>query len=194
MHNVLLIGATGSLGQALRKELADQPNYALTLFSRRAKGLTLSENERAISDSVYNSTALENAMAGQDIVFVALSGDLPAMAEQIIAAMQKTQTTRLVFTSSMGIYGEVAGESGGEVPPILRPYRIAADVVENSGLDYTILRPGWFDNGSDTTCQITQKGEVFYGHDVSRRAIACTVKAIIDDPSLYSRESIGLYR
>lgn len=194
MTNVAIIGATGSLGRSLREELKNNKNYNVTLFSRHVDRLSLYSNEKAISGSATSSTNLDQALANQDIAFVALSGDLPKMATEIVASMKRVGVKRIVFVSSMGIYGEVDGEPKGVVAPILRPYREAADIVENSNLDYTILRPGWFDNGQDTTCQITQKGETFYGHDVSRKAIVTLVKQIIDQPEMYVNTSLGLYR
>ncbi|MBE6164531.1 MAG: NAD-dependent epimerase/dehydratase family protein [Streptococcus gallolyticus] len=194
MTNVAIIGATGSLGRSLREELKNNKNYNVTLFSRHVDRLSLYSNEKAISGSATSSTDLDQALANQDIVFVALSGDLPKMATEIVASMKRVGVARIVFVSSMGIYGEVAGEPKGVVAPILKPYRKAADIVEQSGLDYTILRPGWFDNGQDSTCQITQKGETFYGHDVSRKAIVTLVKQIIDQPAMYVNTSLGLYR
>nr|WP_253896415.1 hypothetical protein [Streptococcus gallolyticus] len=50
---------------------------------------------------------------------------------------------------------------------------------------------GWFDNGQDSTCQITQKGETFYGHDVSRKAIVTLVKHIIDQAETYLNTSLA---
>lgn len=194
MTNVAIIGATGSLGRSLREELKNNKNYNVTLFSRHVDRLSLYSNEKAISGSATSITDLDQALANQDIVFVALSGDLPRMAFEIVSSMIYNNVKRLIFVTSMGIYGEVDGEPKGVVAPILRPYREAADIVENSNLDYTILRPGWFDNGQDTTCQITQKGETFYGHDVSRKAIVTLVKQIIDQPEMYVNTSLGLYR
>lgn len=194
MTNVAIIGATGSLGRSLREELKNNKNYNVTLFSRHVDRLSLYSNEKAISGSATSSTDLDQALTNQDIVFVAISGDLPKMAREIVASMKRVGVARILFVSSMGIYGEVAGEPKGVVAPILKPYRKAADIVEQSGLDYTILRPGWFDNRQDTTCQITQKGETFYGHDVSRKAIVTLVKHIIDQPETYLNTSLGLYR
>ena len=194
MTNVAIIGATGSLGRSLREELKDKADYKVTLFSRRAESLALASNEKAINGSATSGNDLDKVLADQDIVFVALSGDLPKMAREIVASMKRVGVARIVFVPSMGIYGEVAGEPKGVVAPILKPYRKAADIVEQSGLDYTILRPGWFDNGQDSTCQITQKGETFYGHDVSRKAIVTLVKHIIDQPETYLNTSLGLYR
>lgn len=114
----------------------------------------LNSNERSIVGSATSSSALDE----QNIVFVTVSVNLPKMVSEITVAMKQVVVQRLIFVSSMGIYGE----------------------VEASELDYTILRPGWFDNGSDIEYQITQKGEMFYGHDISRKAIATFVKKMID--------------
>lgn len=100
--------------------------------------------------------------------------------------MKAVGAKRLVFISSYGIYGEIAGrpdESNG----ILRPYRKAADVIEMSDLDYTILRPGWFDNGNDTDYQLIPKGEMIYSNDVSRRSIADAVKQMVLNKDLNLR-------
>jgi hypothetical protein len=41
----------------------------------------------------------------------------------------------------MGIYGEVPGET---YRGVLDPYRDSAALIEQSDLDYTVLRPAWF--------------------------------------------------
>jgi hypothetical protein len=67
---------------------------------------------------------------------------------------------RLVFASSMGVYGEVPGET---YRSILDPYRDSAAEIEKSDLDYTVLRPGWFRHDKTVSYRITQKGEPFKG-------------------------------
>jgi uncharacterized protein YbjT (DUF2867 family) len=97
----------------------------------------------------------------------------------------------------MGIYNEIpasVGEAGNlATNPMLKTYRQAADVIETSDLNYTVIRPGWFDNGSDDY-QITHKGEPFGGHDVSRRSIADLVVKLAHDNQLGSRDSLGINR
>jgi uncharacterized protein YbjT (DUF2867 family) len=74
-------------------------------------------------------------------VYANLSGDLEAMAKQIVRAMDETGVRKLSI-SSIGIY---------DVPlrPVLKPYRKAADVIEASNLEYTSLRPTWFTNADE---------------------------------------------
>ncbi len=130
-------------------------------------------------------------------MFAALSGDLPSMAEALVAGMQQAGVDRLLFISSMGIYNEIPASvgAGGNLDhnPVLAPYRRAADIIEASPLNYTIIRPGWFDNGSPDY-EVTHKGEPFGGHDVARASIADLVMRLAHDPSLGSRDSLGINR
>lgn len=194
MKNILIIGATGSLGETLRRKFANQDQYQLTLFSRGSNLLRVNENEQAMAASVFEDEKLNQAMQKQDIVFVALSGNLPEMIKPILKVMYDYKVKRIVFVSSIGIYNEIRGSGNISNNPILQPYRQTADIVEESGLDYTILRPAWFDNGSDTICQISLKGETVTGHDVSRKAIIELVSTIIDQPERYLNQNIALFR
>lgn len=194
MKNILIIGATGSLGETLRRKFANQDQYQLTLFSRGSNLLRVNENEQAMAASVFEDEKLNQAMQKQDIVFVALSGNLPEMIKPILKVMYDYKVKRIVFVSSIGIYNEIRGSGNISNNPILQPYRQTADIVEESGLDYTILRPAWFDNGSDTICQISLKGETVTGHDVSRKAIIELVSTIIDQPERYLNQNIDLFR
>lgn len=58
-----------------------------------------------VAGSVTDSATLDDAIAGQDFVFAALSGDLPTYAQAIVDAMKRQGVKRLAFISSMGIYG-----------------------------------------------------------------------------------------
>jgi len=58
---------------------------------------------------------------------------------------------------------------------VLVPYRKWADLVENSGLTYTILRPDWFTSDDETNYALTQKGEQEPGSAISRKNMAAFV-------------------
>ena len=195
---ILIIGATGSIGSKLRKTLLEKTDYELTLFSTRAGSLKIDKNrEKAIAGNVFDKVQLKKAVENQDVVFAALSGNLEKMAENIVEVMKNTGVKRIIFISSMGIYNELPNSKGviGDLPnnSILMPYRKAADVIENSGLEYTVIRPGWFDEGSDDY-EITKKDEQFRGHDISRQAIANFVAKLIETPDYGVNESFGISR
>lgn len=194
MTKVLIIGATGTLGSAARQTLLKETDVELTLFARHASRIKPTPGrERVLNGSVTDSVALDEAVAGQDFVFAALSGDLPTYAQTIVDAMKRQGVHRLAFISSMGIYGELPARLGGDgtVAPILRPYRRAANIVENSGLTYTVIRPGWF-TGGPVNYELTTKGQPFGGHDVSVASIADLVKRLIIEPGLGENESLGI--
>jgi uncharacterized protein YbjT (DUF2867 family) len=54
------------------------------------------------------------------------------MTRNIVKAMNDKGVKRLLFISSIGIYDQ-------PLKPVLRPYRKAADMIEASGLEYTIF-------------------------------------------------------
>ncbi len=105
--------------------------------------------------------------------------------------MHTTGLRRLIFISSMGIYGEVPGERYGSQ---LDPYRDSAAVIEASDLDYTILRPGWFTRDAEISYQLTPKGEPFRGHDVSLNSLSDLIVKLATTPGLHVRRSLGVSR
>lgn len=196
MKNVLIIGATGTVGSAVRNDLLNTTDDKLTLFSRSASRLAINPNrEKTINGNVLSDEDLDKAMKDQDAVFVALSGNLGQFAQAIVKAMDRNHVDRLVFITSMGIYNEIPASvsvSGNlRSNPVLQTYRDAADVIENSDLNYTIIRPGWFTSGP-VDYEVTKKGEPFGGHDISVSSIADLAKKLIDDDSLYSHDSVGI--
>lgn len=195
MKKVLIIGATGTIGNAVRETLLRETDDQLTLFARQTGRLTASDRETVVAGNVTNDADLDQAIQGQDAVFVALSGNLGQFAQKIVAAMDRQHVTRLLFITSMGIYDEIpasVGRSGNlSHNPVLQTYRNAADVVEGSDLNYTVIRPGWFTNGP-VNYEVTRKGEPFGGHDVSIASIADMVWQLTEDANLYSHDSIGL--
>lgn len=195
--NVLIIGATGMLGTAATKAILSGTDDHLTLFARSANRIKITDSDREalINGDVMNSADLDKAFQGQDVVFTALSGDLGSFAKSIVSAMDRNNVKRLIFITSMGIYNEIpasVGASGNLASnPGLQPYRDAADVIETSDLNYTIIRPGWFTTGP-VNYDVTQKGEPFGGHDVSISSIADLVKKLVNDDQLDSRDSVGI--
>lgn len=103
---------------------------------------------REISNRSDFRTLRDPAIAGQDVVYANLTGDdLDQQAKSVIASMKDAGVTRLIFIASLGIYDEVPGKFGDwnrrTIGPHLPPFRKAAEAIEASGLDFTILRPAW---------------------------------------------------
>jgi uncharacterized protein YbjT (DUF2867 family) len=191
MRNVLILGANGSIAREATRLFLDETDAQLTLFLRdpRRLGHTDPDRARVVQGDVLDAAALREAMTGQDAVYAGLAGDLERMARGIVHAMDETGVRRLVFISSMGIYDEVPGQHYSSV---LDPYRNAAEVIEASHLDYTILRPAWFTDVDEVNYEITQKGEPFKGGVVSRKSVAALAVKLAMSPDLEVRSSLGV--
>ncbi|TBD03510.1 NAD-dependent epimerase/dehydratase family protein [Rhizobium leguminosarum] len=191
MTNILIHGANGQLARNTTRMLLDRTDANLTLYLRRASRLAnpAPERVRIVDGDVLDTAALRLAMAKQDVVYANLSGDMARQARSIVDAMHAAGLKRLIFISSMGIYGEVPGEKYRNV---LDPYRDSAALIEQSDLDYTILRPGWFTDDAEINYQLTRKGEPFKGHDVSLNSLSDLIVKLAFDPALHARQSLGV--
>ncbi|WP_144147546.1 NAD(P)H-binding protein [Paraburkholderia sp. BCC1884] len=192
MRNVLILGANGQLAQNTIPFFLERTDTRLTLYLRRAKRLKNPDSSRVnvVEGDVLDSSSLTAAMQGQDVVYANLAGaDMAAQAQRIIDAMHTTGVRRLIFVSSMGIYGEVPGQ---QYRSILDPYRDSASVIERSDLDYTILRPGWFTRGPEGPYRITFAGEPFIGHDIAIDSLSALIVETATTPNVFLRKSIGI--
>ena len=196
--NVLLIGATGTVGSQVRQQLLEKTTSQITLYARHASRLTPDlQRELVQSSDITNTKALTESLQNIDIVIASLSGDLVKYAQILTTVMKQVGIQRLIFVSSMGIYNEIPASVGssGNVRhnPMLYKYRDSADIVEQSGLDYTIIRPGWFDWGTNDY-EVTTKNEPFGGHDVSVPAIADLIVKLAMNQYDGHYQSLGINR
>ncbi|MBC3917121.1 NAD(P)H-binding protein [Undibacterium sp. CY18W] len=191
MTRVLILGANGQVARHATASFLETTDVDLTLYLRRASRLKNPAPKRAmiIEGDVLDHMVLTDAMRDQDVVFASLAGDMAGQARNIVKSMREVDLKRLIFISSMGIYGEVPGQKYRNV---LDPYRDSAAVIEASNIDYTILRPGWFTQTPEVDYQITQKGEPFCGHDVSLNSLSDLIVKLALDPTLHVGCSIGV--
>ncbi|KRK88281.1 SDR family oxidoreductase [Lentilactobacillus sunkii] len=200
MANVLILGANGQIAKLVEKQLLDQTDHHLTLFLRNASRLKVTDPKRetVVEGDATDKQAIIKALDGIDIVYANLSGkNIEDEAKAVVGAIDRTTLQRLIWISTLGIYDEVPGNfgkwnhqqlDGG----YLETYAAAAKVIENSDLDYTIIRPAWLSNKDIVSYETTQKGEAFKGTEVSRKSIADFVVSLINDPSQEIDHSVGV--
>ena len=187
MKSVIILGAGGNIAKHVIDILVNNEDINLTLYLRtpaRLKNKDVSKC-RIIEGNVLDFKQLKEAVKGQDIVYANLAGDLEAMAKNIVKAMDETKVKRLIFICSIGIY---------DIPlkPVLKPYRKAADVIEASDLEYTILRPTWYTNENEIDYEITRKGEPEKGSVISQKSLGTFITRIVEFPENYVRENLGI--
>ena len=187
MKKVIIIGASGSLAHYVIEALKHLQNVEITLFVRNKSSLSksIAEDCTVIEGDATNYNSVKNAIKGQQIVYVNLSGNLETMTTNIVRAMQETNVNRIIAISSIGIYQ-------APLKSVLIPYRKLADIIESSNLDYTILRPDWFTNDNQVDYALTQKGQPETGTAISRKSIAAFISTIIEKPELHIKENLGI--
>lgn len=198
MRRVLILGANGAVAKAAINSFLENTNYTLRLFLRDANRLPdyASDRIRVREGDATNYEDVEKAMDDVDFVVASLSGELDKEATVIAKAMTNKNVKRLVFVTALGIYDEVPGNFSewvkDQVSDKLKVYRTAADIIESSGLDYTILRPAWLSHKNEIDYETTAKNEPFKGTEVSRKSVAAVIVNIAKDPELYLNENIGI--
>lgn len=196
MMNIAILGATGKFGRPFTAKLLAKPEYHLTLLSKSA-GNSYEDSYRitAVNIDATNIKDLKKVLDNQDIVFCAVSGvDQPAIARNLVEINPK----RIIYMTVVGIYNELAEDNGGEYnvenEPEQIPNRNAVSLIEKSDLDYTILRCGYLIYGKEDDYVITKKGQTPKGYVSTSKSVEKIALEIIENPELYSRESISITR
>jgi uncharacterized protein YbjT (DUF2867 family) len=187
MKKVIIIGASGSLAQYVIVALKQLQHIEITLFVRKKSSLSkdIADGCTVTEGDATNYNSVKNAIAGHQIVYVNLAGDLETMTTNIVNSMNETDVKRIIAISSIGIYKS-------PLKSVLITYRKLADIIEASKLDYTILRPDWFTNDNEVDYALTQKGEPETGTAISRKSIAAFISTIIEKPELHIKENLGI--
>ena len=178
--------------------LADRDDTEMTLFLRTANrlGRAVPANARVIDGDVLDAALLQTAMAGQDIVYASLAGEVDQQTKAIIAAMHQTGVKRLISINAIGIYDEVPGKFGDWNRRVLvddlPPFRRAADAIEASGLDYAILRPTWLTDEDDQSYETTTRHQPFTGTEVARKAVARLVADLVETGGPLGNVNLGV--
>lgn len=199
MKKVLVLGAGGQIARWVIEMLANDGNIEMTLFLRHPAKIKRNapKNAHVVQGDALNVEQLKHAIDGQDLVYANLTGDdIDAQAASIVKAMNSVGVKRLIFVASLGIYDEVPGKFGvwnrRQIGAYLPSFRQAADVIEASDLDYTVLRPAWLTDTDEVDYETTERNEPFKGTEVSRKSVAALIVKIIVSPRLDSRRNLGV--
>jgi uncharacterized protein YbjT (DUF2867 family) len=199
MTKVLVLGAGGQIARWVIEMLADSKDVEMTLYLRHAHKLhgKSPKNAKVVEGDVLDRKVLDPAVKGQDVVYANLTGDdIDKQATSVISSMKSEGVERLVFITTLGIYDEVPGKFGvwnrQNIGAYLPPFRKAADAIEASGLDYTILRPAWLSDDDEVDFETTERNEPFKGTEVSRKSVAALVVECIRKPKVFSHKNLGV--
>lgn len=199
---IVILGAAGQISRILTENLRNETGHDIVMFARngsRRLDIGSSGRETMIDGDFNDTEVLKQAIDGADIVYLNEMAD-DTGTENIIEVMEDSGVQRLIAASVLDIYDDVAGKFGrwndsiiGSFP-VMQVHKEKAQSVENSNLDYTLLRLTWlYNDPGNESYNTTDKGEPFVGAQVTRNAVARMVMDIIEDPRKYSRESPGVF-
>ncbi|MBY8072677.1 SDR family oxidoreductase [Vibrio fluvialis] len=131
MNKVLVLGASGHVGQPLVAELLAKGEQ-VKAASRSGKAFGAAEG---VVFDFADPTTFDAAFDGVDRAYVMLPGgyvESKALLEPVIQAASE-RNVKVVFQSVLGVDADDS-----------IPYRQVEIALENSGVPYVILRPNWF--------------------------------------------------
>ncbi|MEV4490314.1 NAD(P)H-binding protein [Micromonospora coxensis] len=194
MVRILLVGATGGTGQAVR-ELAPALGHDVVALVRDPAVPRL-PGARVAHGDVRDPEALGRALVGIDAVVSCLGvrlGQQPGTVRSagtaaLVAAMTAGGVRRLVGVSSVGVGESVAAQS--RTARLLWPRLVGADrlaeaeraeaAVRGSDLDWTIVRPPRLVDGPDTPVTVGVDVATGLRSQLSRAALARTLLDLVD--------------
>ncbi len=203
---LVIFGSTGSIGQPLVK-LALSQGHTVTAFARNPQKLEINHPDlRLLAGDVLDPVTVGKAVQGQEVVLCALGAGRKGIVRaegtrNILRAMEQNGVRRLICQTSLGI-----GDSRGNLNffwkhimfgLLLREayadHGIQENYIQQSRLDWTIIRPAAFTDGDHTG----QYKHGFTAHDksitlkISRTDVAdFMLKQLTDNQ--YLRKTPGL--
>jgi putative NADH-flavin reductase len=160
---ILVAGGTRGIGRQL-VEQALAAGHGVTALARHPERLAIEhERLRKVQGDVLDAPSLPGAMAGQDAVCCAIGVKTPweqpgvfsQGTERLLAAMKASAVRRLVCVTGIGA-GDSRGHGGFLYDRVFFPLLLKsayADkdrqeaLIRASGLDWTIVRPGFLTHG-----------------------------------------------
>lgn len=161
--NVIIFGATGTLGRHLVEQALSQGHH-VTAFARHPEKLGLHDASlRYQAGDVLDAQAVARAVEGHDAALIALGagrkgGVRADGTKNVIDAMKHHGVKRLICLSTLG-----AGDSrnllnffwkrimfGLLLRAAYADHEMQEKLVRQSGLDWTLVRPGAFVDGDAT--------------------------------------------
>ncbi|KRN61007.1 saccharopine dehydrogenase related protein [Pediococcus inopinatus] len=201
---LLIAAANGQIARIVEDRILNESTFddvELTLLLRNSQRLSnLAKDNRVtvVEGSLDNESVLNKAVAGQDMVFVAVVDHTSnnAWTKNVITAMKENGVQRVIFTNILGLYDEVPGEFGRwnkqSVMSGLQAAINSDKLLEESGLDYTTLRLPWLNDRDEVKYVLTHRNDQYNGVSGSRQSIADVVLKIVADPTVGSKDSLGI--
>lgn len=137
---ILVIGATGLLGQPVANRLKDN-GYKVRVMARNPEkaAAQLGDDFEIVQGDIQDQKSIEQSLGGCFGVHINLSGELEQAGAEIVAAL----AARLKLQRITYISGTSVAEENTWVP-VMKGKFLAERAIRESGVPYTIFCPTWF--------------------------------------------------
>ena len=136
----LITGATGNVGGPLARQLHEQGHPVRILVRDPARAADLPAGIESVVGNLDNPHDVATAVKGVDAVFLMQVGSGTDQTQIMIDAVRNTGSTRIVLLSSVGARLMPISDN----PVIGAALAAREDLLRQSGLDVTYLRPNGF--------------------------------------------------
>lgn len=156
---VIVFGATGTVGKLTVRTLL-QAGHSVTAFARAPQKLDLDHPQLGrVAGDAMSLSDVSAAVRGHEAVVVTLGAGMSRKSIirsqgtlNVIKAMQEHQILRLICQSTLGARDSWENLNfwwkhvmfGALLAPVFRDHELQEQLVEASGLDWTIVRPSAF--------------------------------------------------
>ncbi len=161
--NILIVGATRGIGRQLLEQALTVGHTVTALVRNPQKLSTQRERLKILKGDILDLDSVALAMAGQDAVCCTIGVKIPWIrvtvfsegTKNLLQTMERSGVTRLTCVTGIGA-GDSKGHGGFLYDSLFLPFllrTIYADkdrqesLIKASGVDWTIVRPGFLTNG-----------------------------------------------
>lgn len=205
---VIVFGATGTVGRLAVENLL-KAGHSVTAFARSPEKLNLSDPKlRLAAGDAMKLSDVTAAVAGHDAVVVTLGAGMSRKSKirsqgtmNVIKAMQIHGVRRLIAQSTLGARDSWPTLNfwwkrvmfGVLLAPVFRDHELQEQLVEASGLDWTIVRPSAFTDQPTTRPVIEDVQNTARGLDlkIARSELARFLTRQLSDRQYIGR-AVGL--
>lgn len=189
MENILIAGAHGTTGKQIVNILKSSQYFNPVAMVRKEEQQNYFKDEGVDTVMADLTQDLTHAVKGIDkVIFAAGSGGKNVVevdqegAKRLMAVSKMGNINRFVMLSSMGADKP---ESVNELQEYLKAKQNADDHLRNSGLKYTIVRPGTLNN-SEPKGKIELSEKLNERGEISRADVAQTLVRSLNDDAPYN--------
>lgn len=157
---ILVTGATGTVGGRVVRQLRDT-GEKIRALTRDPSRVQLGDDIEVVAGDLGDPATLPSVVAGVDRVFLMSLGHHKLTYDANLAqAAARAGVSHIVALSSLGV--QEADESGMD-NPLAHWHRVGEQAVRESGVSWTVLRPGGFMSNALNWAASVRADGVAYG-------------------------------